>query len=330
VAGDFNVLISSAGRRVALLRIFRDALVEAGRKGKVMASDMSRLSSAACSADRSFLVPPCTSPAFIPAMLEICRENEIGLVVPTIDTELPAYASSRDLFSGIGTTVAVSSPEVVSIGGDKKMTHEWLVRNGFPTVRQASAGDAAREADSWVFPIIVKPRFGSSSIGLTLAEDREHLRVLAKKGDLLAQEIAMGSEFTVDVLVDRRGKCACVVPRKRLEVRGGEVSKGLTVRCEPLTDLARRVCEALPGAYGVLNIQIFMEEKTRELKVIEINPRFGGGFPLTWQAGGKFPLWILEECLGLPSTASDSSWKDGLVMLRYDDAVFVNAGEAGI
>jgi carbamoyl-phosphate synthase large subunit len=315
---------------VALLRIFRDALAETGRGGKVMASDMSRLSSAALLADRSFLVPSCTSPAFIPAMLEICRANDIGLVIPTIDTELPAYASNRTLFSEIGTTVAVSSPEVVSIGGDKEKTHAWLVRNGFPAVRQARAEDAAREADSWVFPLVVKPRFGSSSIGVAVAETSEQLQILAEKGGMLAQEIARGIEFTVDVFADCRGRCACAVPRKRLEVRGGEVSKAMTVRCEPLMDLACRICDALPGAYGALNIQMFLEEETRELKVIEINPRFGGGFPLTWEAGGKFPRWMLEECLGLSPTASDASWRDGLVMLRYDDAVFAYAGEIGL
>jgi carbamoyl-phosphate synthase large subunit len=95
-------------------------------------------------------------------------------------------------------------------------------------------------------------------------------------------------------------------------------------------DLACRICDALPGAYGALNIQMFLEEETRELKVIEINPRFGGGFPLTWEAGGKFPRWMLEECLGLSPTASDASWRDGLVMLRYDDAVFAYAGVIGL
>ena len=144
------------------------------------------------------------------------------------------------------------------------------------------------------------------------------------------QTIAKGNKYTVDILADRQGNCLCAVPRKRLEVRGGEVSKGLTVRNEFIVGLAQQICKTLPGAYGALNVQIFLDDATGDLKVIEINPRFGGGFPLTWESGGKYPQWMIEEIMGLPSTASSSSWKDGLVMLRYDDAVFADITEAGI
>ena len=327
---DFNILISSAGRRVALLRIFQKTLVEMGLHGKVLASDMSLLSSAVHSADGYFLVPPCTSPEFIPRMLDICRENSIRLIVPTIDTELPMYASHRDRFLTVGTTVAISSPEVVSIGGDKEKTFNWLIRNGFPTVRQAPVGEVIREPKLWAFPLLLKPRFGSASIGVTNVRDLNNLRVISPTAGLLVQTIAKGNEYTVDILADRQGNCLCAVPRKRLEVRGGEVSKGVTVRNEILLGLAQRICETLPSAYGALNVQIFLDDATGDLNVIEINPRFGGGFPLTWEAGGKYPQWMIEELMGLPSAAASSSWKDGLVMLRYDEAVFVNAGEAGI
>lgn len=328
--GDFNILISSAGRRVALLRIFQKTLFEMGLQGKIMASDMSLLSSAVYAADQSFLVPPCTSPEFIPRMLDICRENSIRLIVPTIDTELPMYASHRDRFLTVGTTVAISGPEVVSIGGDKEETLNWLIRNGFPTVRQAPVAEVVRDSNSWAFPLLVKPRFGSASIGVTVVRDLDNLRIIPPTAGLLVQSIANGNEYTVDVLAGRQGNCLCAVPRKRLEVRGGEVSKGLAVRNELLMRLAHRICETLPRAYGALNVQIFLDDATGDLKVIEINPRFGGGFPLTWEAGGKYPQWMIEEILGLPSTASSSSWKDGLVMLRYDDAVFVDSREAGI
>ena len=327
---DFNILISSAGRRVALLRIFRRTLGEMGLHGKVLASDMSLLSSAVHAADQSFLAPPCTSVEFIPTMLDICRKNSIRLVVPTIDTELPMYASHRDRFLMVGTTVAISSPEVVSIGGDKEKTFNWLNGNGFPTVRQAPVDEVVRESNPWTFPLLVKPRFGSASIGVTTVRDLDNLRVISPTAGLLVQTIAKGNEYTVDILADRQGNCLCAVPRKRLEVRGGEVSKGLTVRNEFIVGLAQQICKTLPGAYGALNVQIFLDDATGDLKVIEINPRFGGGFPLTWESGGKYPQWMIEEIMGLPSTASSSSWKDGLVMLRYDDAVFADITEAGI
>jgi carbamoyl-phosphate synthase large subunit len=120
------------------------------------------------------------------------------------------------------------------------------------------------------------------------------------------------------------------VPRLRLETRGGEVSKGVTVRNRAVIDAARQVVHALPGARGVLNIQIFYDEVARQANVIEINPRFGGGYPLTHQAGAPMATWLLEEALGLPCSARDDQWREGVVMLRYDDAVFVDAADVGV
>lgn len=326
----FNVLLSSAGRRYALLSIFRKALAELGLQGEVMAADMSPLSSAYQAADRSFLVPRCASAEFVPRLLEICRANEVSLVVPTIDTELPVYARHREEFARIGTTVAVSSPEAVAIACDKVRTHAWLSATGLPTVRQASAEEAIAHRDAWPFPFLVKPAGGSSSIGVAIVRDEVQLAAATRGGAYLAQTIAPGVEYTIDVLVTRAGRSVCAVPRRRLEVRGGEVSKGMTVRAPALEALARRLFEALPGAYGCLNAQVFHDEKTGTMNVIELNARFGGGYPLAWEAGARYPTWMIEELLGLPSTASADRWRDRLLMLRYDDAVFIDATRAGL
>jgi carbamoyl-phosphate synthase large subunit len=103
------------------------------------------------------------------------------------------------------------------------------------------------------------------------------------------------------------------------------VSKGVTVRSPRLESLAASVCDALPGAFGAVTVQVFVDgdTETGRASVIEINPRFGGGYPLSQAAGADFPRWLLEEAAGLPSTAAPDRWRDGLVMLRYDAAVFV-------
>jgi carbamoyl-phosphate synthase large subunit len=324
----FNILISSAGRRVGLVRSFRDVLDKLGLRGDVMAADMSPLSSAFHSADRAFIVPPSRSPDFIPAVQEICRAWSIRLIVPTIDDELPAYARHRARFAGSHTTVAVSSPQTIEIGQDKEMTHDWLLRNGFPTVQQAPIEKVLADPDPWPFPLLVKPREGSSSKGVAVVEDRAHLEAAAR-GDVVVQTIAKGAEYTIDLFADARGKCIGAVPRRRIEVRAGEVSKGVTVRCSPLEELSRRLCETLPGPYGALTAQAFVDDATGEINVIEINPRFAGGFPLSWEAGANYPRWMIEEILGLPSSVT-YTWREDLVMLRYDEAVFVDAAEAGL
>lgn len=325
----FNVLISSAGRRHALLRIFRTALDRLGLTGDVVAIDASPLSAAYQVADRSFLVPRTSSPEFIPAVLDLCRRQRIRLLIPTIDPELALYAAHREAFERIGTTVAISSPEVVAIGRDKERTHRWLAAAGFPTPRQTTVEVALRDRESWPFPLFVKPVNGSASVGAAVVHDDAELATLTRGGGFIVQTVARGAEHTIDFLADRSGRCRCAVPRQRLEVRGGEVTKAVTVRSEAMQALVARLCEALPGAYGTLCVQVFLDPATGALEVIELNPRFGGGFPLTWAAGADFARWMIEELLGLRSSAALDGWQDGLVMLRYDEAVFVDRGKVG-
>jgi carbamoyl-phosphate synthase large subunit len=354
----FTVLVSSAGRRVELLRGFRDALAAAGLAGRVLAADRSWYSSAFHEADEGVLVPACDDDAFVPAVLELCDKHAVELVVPTIDPELPVYAAARERFAAAGVTVAVSGPETVAIAADKVLTHAWLVEHGLPTVRQAAVDVIRADPPGWPFPLVVKPRFGSAGIGVAIVSDPDELdtaarggemllarggemllarggemllarggeMLLARGGEMVVQEVAPGREHTIDVLVDASGRCVSAVPRQRLEVRAGEVSKAVTVRSPALEDLAARVGAALPGAYGPLTVQVFAADDGG-LAVIEVNARFGGGFPLAREAGADHPRWLIEEVAGLPSTADAGAWRAGLVMLRYDAAVFVDEGE---
>jgi carbamoyl-phosphate synthase large subunit len=332
LGGPVTVLVSSAGRRVELLRGFRRALDAIGATaGRVLATDCSWYSSAFHDADEAFLVPRLDDPEFVPRLLELCVKHDVDLIVPTIDTEMPVWVAHRDPFEAIGTTIAVSSPDVVTIAADKQRTHDWLVAHDFPTVEQTEPAAALADLDTWNFPLMAKPRFGSAGLGVGRVRDAAELALVARRGhelgEIVVQRVAPGVEHTIDVLADRTGRCVCAVPRRRMEVRAGEVNKGVTVRSAVLQDLAARVCEALPGAYGALNVQVFVDGDADEpdnLAVIEINARYGGGFPLSLEAGADFPRWMLEELLGLPSTAAPDSWRSGLVMLRYDAAVFVD------
>jgi carbamoyl-phosphate synthase large subunit len=321
----FVILVSSAGRRVALVAAARQALDDLGLDGAVVAVDASERAAALHAADEGVVVPPCCSPEFVPAMLEVCDRFGVDLIVPTIDPELPVYASCAGRFLEAGVTVAVSSLETVAMAADKSATNAWFLGKGFPTVRQGTIDEVLADPSDWPLPLVVKPRSGSAAIGVSVVHDMAEMELAGRRGELVVEHLARGAEFTVDVLVDRSGIAACAVPRRRLEVRAGEVSKAVTVRCPSLAELARGICEALPGAYGVLNVQIFADERTGELSALEINPRFGGGFPLTWRAGGRYLTWMIEEILGLPSTAAPDAWQPGLMMLRYDDAVFVTS-----
>ncbi len=317
------ILISSVGRRSQLIGCVRQSVHALNLTGQVLGVDCSRTAPGAYLVDQFFPVPRCDDSEFLSRLLAICDKNRVTLLIPTIDTELGLYAAHRKDFAAIGTTVAISSRATVEICADKVATHRWLVENSFPTVRQTTPESFLLDGRGWTFPLAVKPRRGSASNGFAKVLSDGVLRALSQeRNDLIVQEFARGHEHTINVLVDQQGRCVCAVPHLRLEVRGGEVSKGTTVKHWALMELATQIAERLPRAYGPLNIQCFLGA-TGTLQVTEINARFGGGYPLAHRAGADFPKWMLEELLGLPSSASAHQWEEGLTMLRYDDAVFL-------
>lgn len=323
-----RMLISSAGRRVSLLRCFRAEAASLGIALEVFATDLKPEWSAAClEADQALAVPPAGSDAFIPFMLRICERERIGLVVPTIDTELLAFSHAREAFLAIGTSVAISDPALVEMARDKFATATFLAAAGVPTPTTATVEqvlDAARAGGNgrdWRWPSLAKPRNGSSSRGIRVVGDASEMARIAANEPYIVQEILQGREFTVNLYFDREGTLRAVVPHERLQVRAGEVEKGATSRDPTMCSLGWQLGAALTGATGVLCFQAFLSD-TGTGSVFEINARFGGGYPLVHWAGAPFARWLLEQTIGLESSANDE-WRADALMLRFDDAVFL-------
>lgn len=319
---NFNILFTSAGRRVSLVRSFRTALDSLGLQGTLVTADLQKNAPAPFVADVRELVPRVTNPAYIPTLLDICRRHSIHLLVPLIDTELHLLAPHRQSFAEIGVTLLVSSEEVNHLTLDKRSTHDFFCNTGIPTpaILDPSA-ILASVAPS--YPYLLKPAQGSSSTGVTKIRNEEELRFfLSYVPNPIVQELIRGKEYTLDILVDFSGKVRCVVPRLRIETRAGEVSKGMTVNNPAIIAAGKKVAEALPGALGCITAQCFLTPEG-EIVFIEINPRFGGGFPLACAAGADFPKWIIQMVRKETPEISLDGWQDGLVMLRYDEAIFV-------
>jgi carbamoyl-phosphate synthase large subunit len=320
---EFNVLISSGGRRVSLMNCFREAIRDAGFSGRVLTVDNSAIAPAFHLADGAWTVPPCSDPEFVNSVLTIARANNVRLIVPTIDPELPVYARSRDLFLKHGITVSIADEASIAIASDKWKTYEWLSSQGFPTVRTAPAESALAETQSWEFPLIVKPRGGSASIGVARVNNRDELvHAVCDREDLIAQEIATGAEYTINLYVNAEGVCLASVPHRRMQTRGGEVAKGVTEKYAELMDLGKRIAESLPGMRGAMNVQCFFHP-VHGVRVIEINARFGGGYPLAHRAGARFTHWLIAEAMGRTVGEYRDDWADRLLMLRYDQECFL-------
>jgi len=316
------LLFPSVGRRVALVRAFRNAAKHAGVQCVVVGTDLNENSPALQCCDRKHLVLPVTHRGFARQMLQIIREQQVDLVIPTIDTDLPFWAARRSRLDKLGCTALVSRPSVVRICRDKRLTFEFLQKNGFatPPTWQPQKALARRTHH---FPYFLKPWDGCASRGAQRVDDLEALRFYARRiPNCIVQQFVPGQEFTVDVFVDFKGNVRCVVPRCRLEVRAGEVSKAITVRHPDIIEQSQKVVEALRAGPGVITLQGFLNDD-QGMVFIEINPRLGGGVPLSIKAGADFPRWLVELYLKKPVKISQESWKTGLTMLRYDDAVWL-------
>ncbi len=322
-----NILFTSTGRRVALIRAFRESLHRLGLQGRIYAGDAKKNVPTLFVADEKMKLPPIRDPQWIPTLKEICRDKQVDLLVPLIDPELIPLSRHRDEFAAQGTTVLVCAEATNQICRDKRRTDVFFREHGIKTPGLLTIDYLEREYD-WKRPVILKPADGSSSIGVVKVFDRDELRFYAgRTTNPIIQPWLEGIEYTIDVLVDFSGRVLCAVPRIRIETRAGEVSKGVTSKYRDVMAASRRIAEALPGACGCVTIQCFRETGTDQLIFTEVNPRFGGGYPLSYAAGADYPGWILAQLASIPFSIDFDGWRDGLAMLRYDAAVFPSAEE---
>ncbi|MDQ7823223.1 MAG: ATP-grasp domain-containing protein [Candidatus Eremiobacteraeota bacterium] len=317
-----NVLISSAGRRVALVRAFIESLERLREEGSVIAIDISSTSPALYAAHRGYIVPRVNDSGFAAALFRIIESEQIGLIVPTIDPELPVYAKLRmEIELSLGARVAISPPEAVNTCIDKYRFYQSLSSKKIPTPRTVLGRDAERE--ELAFPVFVKPRYGFASVNTFTIEDREELRFITQKyPDLIVQEHLGGREFTIDVLSDFKGRVVSIVPRERLEVRAGEVTRSRTEKSPVIIEEAMRLAAHL-GTTGPATMQCLMHEGVPWF--FEVNPRVGGGLPASIAAGADTPGMLIRMARGEEVVAEIGNFTPDHYMLRYDDALFMTS-----
>jgi len=317
-----NVLISCIGRRVSLLRDFRKAARVLGLDAKFIGIDSTAMSAAIQLCDVKEIVKPVTRPGYLKELLGIVKKHKVGLIVPTIDTELLLLAKNRSRFAKLGCLVLISPPEVIELCQDKRKTYRFLRVGGFDTPETMSfRGATARK--SLKYPCFLKPWDGFASRGNVIVRNRAELLFFGKRvPNCIVQPFISGVEYTCDAYVDFDMNVRCVVPRKRIETRGGEVSKGQVCKNSMIMGQVAEVVSELGVGPGVITIQVILTADNK-VKFIEINPRFGGGAPLSVKAGANFPKWLLQELTGIRPNIRFAGFRDNLVMLRYDGEVWL-------
>lgn len=320
-----NILITSAGKRVVLVQIFQQTLKELGLEAKVFTTDMMPMMAPACIvSDEGIKISPCTKDSYVDELLDICKNKNVGIVIPTIDPELTVLASHRDLFSEQGVELILSDEDFVKTCRDKRLTRSYLsdIQIQMPK---------AIDKNHPVFPLFVKPYDGSLSSDIHVIRNQRELTVeIMENPKYMFMEYVDKEdykEYSVDMYYGKDHKVKGIVPRERIVVRTGEINKGIT-RKNYIVGFLKERMGLLPGVRGCICIQLFYREKDNDIKGIEINPRFGGGFPLSFYAKANYAEYVIREYLLGETMIYSEEWLDNTLMLRYDNDIIVYDAEA--
>lgn len=308
-----NILFTCAGRRTYLLKYFRENM-SAG--DKIIAVDMQLSAPALQVADVKLQVPAIYAPDYLEKVLSICKEYRVDAIISLNDLELPILAEGKTSFDEIGVRVIVSDLNVIDICFDKYKTAKWIESLGLNTPKTYINLSEAKEEiknGNVGFPLILKPRWGSGSIEVETVTDMEELDIYyalllkrikktilatASIGEeyIVIQENLTGNEYGLDVMNDLDGNYVAVSVKQKLAMRSGETDKAVTVDDVVLREIGKKVGESL-GHVANLDMDI-MQRSNGDYCVLELNPRFGGGFPFSYEAGVNFPKAILDWLRG--------------------------------
>lgn len=335
-----NVLLSCVGRRNYLVRYFREVIQ--GR-GRVVAVDASRLAPALQEADRGFVLPPVQHPDYLNQLLDLCREQQIGLVVPLNDLELPVLARARERFLQEGVRVVVSPPEVVTRCFDKWEMARFLDSRGLPVPKTFVLLEAVRDTlrrDALTFPVMVKPRWGTASIGLYCPTDETELELayrLARKQIersiiaevsaldpsrcVIIQEFLRGEEYGLDVINDLEGRYVTTLVRRKLGMRAGETDRAVTCHDPELEALGERIGRLL-GHVGNLDCDVIRGPES--FGILDMNPRFGGGYPFVHVAGANLPAALIAWATGLEPEPAWLRCRPDVTSCKYDSLLVIS------
>lgn len=332
-----NVLLTCAGRRSYEIGAFKDAV---RGQGTVLACDADPNAPALQMADGAFVVPRIDADDYVDELVRLCAHHHVGLLIPAFEPELPILAEREADFQAIGTIVLVSSPEVIATCYDKIRTATFLAGIGIRSPRTylslADAGSALRTGEL-AYPVMVKPRFGVSSIGNHLAEDDAELtfyfdqcrRQIAATflasssandpaSAVLVQEGLDGQEYGLDIVNDLDGTYACTFVKRKLRMRAGQTDRAATVDDPDLLALGARIGTSLSHR-GILDCDAFIDRDG--ICVIDLNPRFGGGYPFSHMAGANLPAALIAWA---EDRDVDATWlrvRPGVTIARYDSFV---------
>lgn len=317
-----KILFTSVGRRVELMQAFRKAADELNAQLTIIGADITESAPALYFCDETKIVCRIKDENYIPQLLSICEKEKIDCLIPTIDTDLLLLAENKEKFEAIGTKVLISAVDKVKLCRDKRFTADYFISLG---LKSPLPVDAAEKYNAG-YPAFIKPKDGSSSVDAYKVNNEEDLKTYAAKiSDYIIQPFIAGREFTIDIFCDYEGNPVYITPRERLAVRAGEVLK--TQICQDdimISEMKTLIADYKPC--GQITVQLIQDEITGDNYYIEINPRFGGGAPLSIKAGADSAKAVLRMLNGETLVYEEKAARNRAVYSRFDQSICVDEG----
>lgn len=329
-----NILFTCAGRRNYLINYFKEAI---GNKGKIIAVDHQLSAPALVDADIALKVPKIYSKEYINSLINIVEEHNVHAVISLNDLELPILSEHSERMESTGTKIIISDKNVIDIAFDKWKTYEFFKSINVKTPKtylEVNAALKAIKSNQLKYPLIVKPRWGSASIGIDIVENEEELLlsyrlqiVKVKKSilkvasedaierSILIQEKINGEEYGIDILNDFDGNYYGSFIRKKLAMRCGETDKAISVVDEKFEGVAKKIAENIRHV-GNMDCDFFVSDN--EVYFLEMNPRFGGGYPFSHEAGINTPAIYLSWLSGHTDVDKYNNFKDNMAFSKCD------------
>lgn len=320
---EIRILVTGVGRRVELMQAFRQAALKLDINLKLYGADMSGTAPALAYCDYTRKVCGMREAQYIQQLADICVADQINLIMPTIDTDLLILSQNVDVFEKVGTKVLISKPDKILICRDKNNTGTFFESCGLKAPK--TYNDYRKYTGP--YPCFIKPKDGSSSINAFKVENEEELSVYAEQvDDYIIQPFVSGREYTIDIFCDFEGRPIYITPRERVQVRAGEVLKTRIFMDKTMIEESKKLCQAFKPC-GPMTVQLIRDEKTGEDYFIEINPRYGGGAPLSMKAGARSAEMLIRLLMGEHIEYQEKTSCNGAVYSRFDQSVCIDEGD---
>ncbi|HHV26588.1 MAG TPA: ATP-grasp domain-containing protein [Tissierellia bacterium] len=317
---NINILITSVGRRTQLLKYFKKELKEIGN---LVVADCSNLAPGLYIADKHYIVPRINDPNYINIIKDICKEEEITAILSLIDPELSLLAKHSKEFKDIGVTAIVSPREVCELWLDKYDTSIFCHDNGFKfpkTYNTFIDFENALKNKEIDFPVFIKPQKGSASLNINKANNMKQAKIIFESSeDMIIQEFLNGQELGIDVYVDMISrKVVSIFIKEKTVMRAGETDKGRSIKSNTLFKTIEELVTKA-GLIGPIDVDVF--DVNGEYYISEINPRFGGGYPLAYECGVNFPKYIINNLKGIENQPEIGKYEENVYMMKHDTLI---------